>query len=148
MSFIYNRALKQILSGEINLTSDTIKVMLVDSGYTPNADHDFVDNGMNDASDPSFNELSGTGYIRQTLGSKTFQESDANDRGEFDAADVTFEDIDAGTADAAILYVEGNDDTDSVLLAYIDDGGFPRTTNGGDLTIQWNANGILHAVSG
>ena len=42
------------------------------------------------------------------------------------------------------MYREGtSDDTDAVLIAYIDSGGFPVVTNGGDLTIAWNAEGIL-----
>jgi len=51
------------------------------------------------------------------------------------------------TANAAIIFKQGAADTDSELIAYIDSGGFPKATNGGDLTIQWNANGIVHAVS-
>jgi len=146
----YNRGKKQDLSGEIDLTNDTIKVMLVGTGYTFNADHATVDDGS--ANDPQSHELSGTGYAggysgsgRKTLASKAFAQDDANDRGEFDAADLTWAGINAGTAKAAIVFKNGAaDDTTSQLIAYIDTGGFPIATNGGDLTIQWNAEGILH----
>lgn len=57
---------------------------------------------------------------------------------------MTWTAINAGTVQAAILILEGkSDDSTSILIAYIDQGGFPVTTNGGDLTIQWSASGIL-----
>ncbi len=148
-SLVYNRAKKEIMDGTIDLLTDTLKIMLVTSSYVANADHDFVDEAG--ANDPIDHELSGTGYTagfggsgRKTLSSKTATEDDANDRAEFDdGADITWTAIDAGTAAAAILYKHNTADTDSVLIAYIDTGGFPVVTNGGDLTIQWNAEGIL-----
>ncbi len=149
MSFLYNLAKKEMLDGTIDLLTDTIKVMLVTSSYVANADDDLVDaGGANDAVD---HELSGTGYTagwsnsgRKTLGTKAISEDDPNDRAEFDAADLTWSAINAGTAAAAILIKEGGaDDTTSRLIAYIDTGGFPIVTNGGDLNVNWNAEGIL-----
>jgi hypothetical protein len=139
----YNRGKKEILDGTIDLVADTIKVMLVTSGYTPDPDHDF-------ASSPAANELSGTGYAsgfagagRKTLASKAFAEDDANNRAEFDAADLSWTGIDAGTAAAMVIYKHLTSDAASVLIAYIDTGGFPKTTNGGDLNVTWNAEGII-----
>lgn len=145
----YNRAKKEIMDGTISLLSDTIKVMLVTSSYTFNPDHDFID--MGGANDPADHELSGTGYTggyggsgRKTLASKAITEDDPNDRAEFDAADVTWTSINAGTIRAAILIKEGTNDADSKLIAYIDNAAqFPLVTNGGDVTLQWNAEGIL-----
>lgn len=147
-SLVYNRAKKEILDGTIDLVSNTIKVMLVTSSYVADDAHDFVEEAADDANE---HELSGTGYAagfagsgRKTLSNKAFSEDDGNNRGEFDdTADITWTGIDAGTADAAIVYKHNSADTDSVLIAYIDTGGFPIVTNGGDLTIQWNAEGIL-----
>ena len=149
MSLVFNRAKKELLDGTIDLVSDTIKVMLVTSSYTANADDDFVDNGG--ANDPIDHELSGTGYVagfagsgRKTLAAKAFSVDDPNDRGEFDdTADITWTAINAGTAAGAIVYKHITADTSSVMIAYINTGGFPIVTNGGDLTIQWNAEGIL-----
>lgn len=149
MSFLYNLAKKELLDGTIDLLVDTIKVMLVTSSYVANADDDVVDaGGANDAVD---HELSGTGYVagwgaagRKTLGTKAIAEDDPNDRAEFDAADLVWSAINAGTAAAAIIIKEGGaNDTTSRLIAYIDTGGFPITTNGGDLNVNWNAEGIL-----
>lgn len=148
-SLVYNLAKKELLDGSLDLDTDVIKVMLVTSSYVANADNDFVDQAG--ANDPIDHELTGTGYAagfgnsgRKTLASRAVTEDDANDRGELDAADITWTGIDAGTAAAAIMFRAGtSDDTDALLIAYIDTGGFPVVTNSGDLTIQWNAEGIL-----
>lgn len=147
-SLVYNRAKKEILDGTIDLLTDTLKIMLVTSSYVADPDNDFVEEGVDDANE---HELSGTGYVagfagsgRKTLSGKAVTEDDANDRAEFDdSGDITWSGINAGTAAAAILYKHLTADTASVLIAYIDSGGFPIVTNGGDLTIQWNAEGIL-----
>ena len=149
-NLVYNLAKKELLDGSLDLVSDVIQVMLVTSSYVADVDNDYVDEVG--ANDPIDHELSGTGYAagwagagRKTLAGKGFSEDDANDRGEFDdSADITWTAIDAGTAAAAILIKKGSaNDTDGLLIAYIDQGGFPVVTNGGDLTIQWNAEGIL-----
>lgn len=152
-SFVYNRAAKEIMDGTINLLTDTIKAMLVTSVYVADRDHDFVDAGG--ASDPVDAELSGTGYVagyagagRKTLAGKTITESDATDRAIFDANDLVWAAINAGTAAAVIIFKNGSaDDTTSKLIAYIDSGGFPKVTNGGDLTVTWNAAGVVQLTT-
>lgn len=149
MSLVYNTAKKEIMDGTIDLLVDTIKVMLVTSLYVVNADDTVVDTGG--AADPVDAELTGTGYVkgwgaagRKALASKTATVDNVNDRAEFDAADLTWALINAGTAAAAILIKEGGaNDTTSRLIAYIDTGGFPFVTNGGDMIVTWNAEGIL-----
>lgn len=145
MAGVYNRAKKRLLDGSLNFASDTIKVMLVTNAYAFNADHDFVNQ-------VSAAEVAGSGYTggfagsgRKTLGSKVVNEDDAGDRGYFDAADVTWSGINVGSVQAAVLYEEGTSDADSSLIAYIDSGGFPVVTNGGDFVIQWSPSpvGIL-----
>lgn len=148
-SLVYNRAKKEILDGTIDLVNDTIKVMLVTSSYVADPDNDFVD--QSGANDPIDHELTGTGYQagfagtgRKTLANKSFSEDDPNNRGEFDnTVDLTWSAINAGVAAAFIVYKHLTNDAASVLIAYVDTGGFPITTNGGDLTIQFNAEGIL-----
>jgi hypothetical protein len=55
-SKLYGNFLKQALNKEIDWDSDTIKVALLSSSYTPNQDtHDYFD-------DVSANEVTGTGY--------------------------------------------------------------------------------------
>ena len=149
-SFVYNKAKEEMWNSTISLLTDTIKVMLVTSSYVADKNDLVVDAGG--ANDPVDHELSGTGYTagwggagRKTLASKAIATDTANNRAEFDCADVTWTSIDAGTAAAAIVIKEGGaNDTTSRLIAYIDSGGFPKTTNGGDFTIQVNAEGLIH----
>lgn len=141
-SLIYNLFKQKIADGTIDWDTAVIRAMLVTSGYTADADHDFVNSG------PDANELSGTGYTRKTLTTRTVVLVDASDRAELRCDDsVVWSAINAGTAAAAVLYVQvGGDDTtpgDDILVAYIDSGGFPIVTNGGDLTIDWNNAGVI-----
>ena len=77
------------------------------------------------------------------LAGKTVTQDDTNNRAEFDANDVTWTGINAGTAAACVVYKDTGNNATSPLIAYIDSGGFPVTTNGGDLTITWNSQGIV-----
>ena len=133
----------------VDFIVDVIRVALVTSSYVANRDDLLLDaGGANDIID---HELSGTGYVaghgnsgRKTLASKTFTVDQANDRSEMDAADVVWTAIDAGTPSQAIVHAEGSaDDTTARPLSHIDSGGFPIVTNGGDMTIQWSAEGIM-----
>ena len=151
--FVYGRAaLKMILgsgvSPTVDLLNNTIKVGLSTSTHVENKDDTFLDDvGADDFVD---GELSGTGYVagfgnsgRQTLATKTLAYDAANDRVEFDADDVSWTGINAGTAAQASLLREVTNDAGSPLIANVDSGGFPVVTNGGNLTIQWNAEGII-----
>lgn len=148
MALVYNQAKADILSGAINLSTDTLKVILVSNVYVANADHTIVDAGG--ASDVVDAEINVTGYVRgwggagrKALGSKTFTPDMTNDRAALDAGDLTWPSLGAGaTIVAAVLVKEGGaNDTTSKLIAYLD---FASTaTNGGDFTIQWDATGIL-----
>lgn len=150
-SFAYNRFALELLDNTKDLVANAgVKVGLSSSTHVPNRDDNFADDGG--ANDFLDGELAGTGYTggfggagRKALASKTFTEDDANDRAEFDAADVTWTAINAGTAAQASIIDETGaaDDTGVEVVANIDDGGFPVATNGGDLTIAWNAEGIL-----
>lgn len=135
----YNIAAKKFIDGTLNWASADLRLLLVDAGYTFDKDHDFVDDVVAD-------ELSGTGYVRKTLAGEATSLDNVNDRAEGDADDVSWTGINAGTAKAAIIYVQVTNDADSYLVCYIDTGGFPITTNGGDLTVQFNAEGVIQIV--
>jgi len=152
--FLYGRAALKMILGSgvtptIDLLTDTIKVGLSTSTHVENKDDTFLDDvGADDFID---GELSGTGYTagfggagRKSIGSKTLAYDAANDRVEFDGADQTWTAISAGTAAQATLMREVTNDAGSPPIANVDSGGFPVVTNGGDVTIAWNAEGILH----
>lgn len=148
MSLVYNKFKNEVMDRTIDLSGGVIKVMLVTSSYVANENDDFLEERADDANE---HELSGTGYTagfgssdRRTLASKVFTEDDTNNRGEFDdTADITWTAIDAGTVAGIIVYNHLTSDLLSAMICYIDTGGLPIVTNGGDLTIQWNAEGIL-----
>lgn len=130
----YNIGKRKILDGALNFGSADLRVLLVDSGYTFDPTHEFVD-------DVVAEELSGTGYARKTLAGKTNSTDNVNNRAESDCTDIDYTAINAGTAAMAILFVQVTDDTDSYLVGKYDTGGFPLVTNGSDATIQINAEG-------
>ena len=138
-SFVYTEAKRALLAGDLDLNAHDIRVMLVDSTTTADTEEDATTiSGIT-----TLGELSGTGYARVALANEAVAADNTNNRGEFDSDDAAWTGIDAGTAAAALVYRHVTNDTDSVPIAYIDTGGFPIVTNGGNLTIQWNAEGIL-----
>lgn len=131
-NLVYNRGKKIILDSTCDLVADTIKAMLVNSTYSPNADDNFIDTGG--ASDPVDARLTGT--TDQTLAGKSVTEDDTNDFSYFDANDVVFTAVTTGqTAVGVVLYKDTGTPTTSPLLAYFDITDTP--TNGGDITIAW-----------
>lgn len=139
-SFMSNYAKAKIMAGDIDLNADDIRVILVDSSFNGAANHQFV------GDIPVLGELNGTGYVRKALSDEAVNVDTVNNRAEFDATDVTWTGINAGTAAGAVLYKHVTNDADSPFIAFIDSGGFPITTNGGDVTIQWNAEGIIQGA--
>lgn len=147
-NFVYNTAAGDMWQDIIDLLNDTIKAGLSSSTHTADRDDDFLDDGT--GSDFQSGELSGTGYTagfggagRKTLASKTITVDKTNDRAEFDCADLTWTGINAGTPNKLTVLKEITNDAASKAIANIDDGGFPVTTNGGDLTVQVNAEGLI-----
>lgn len=147
-SFFYTTGYREILDRTIDLAADTLKLMLVTSSYTPNRDDLVVDAGG--ANDPVDHELNVSGYTRgyggagrKTLGTKAFSTDLTNDRVEFTCANFTWTALGSGqTIAAAILIKEGGaNDTTSRLIAYFDVTDTP--TNGGDITLTVNAEGLL-----
>ena len=103
---IYPKAKEAFLSGAIDMTSDTIKIALVDTGtYTYSASHEH------------YSDLSGVLGTPVALGSKTVTS------GVFDAADATFTTPTAGTSiEALVIYKDTGTASTSDLIAYIDTG--------------------------
>ena len=136
-SNLYNPGLLKLLDGTIDFENDTIKVLLVNTSHTYDKTDEFVsDIVANEASN-----VSGTGYERKTLASKTVTLDAANDRVEYDSANPTYTAINAGTIAAAIVYKEVTTDSDSPIIAQIDFADL--VTNGSDVELQVNADGLF-----
>jgi hypothetical protein len=74
------------------------------------------------------------------LTSKTFV------NGLFDAADSTFSSVTGSSAEALVIYIKNaGANTTWPLVAYMDTGvtGLPVTPNGGDISVVYNASGII-----
>jgi hypothetical protein len=145
-----NDTKERFLEGAIDLANDTIRVLLVEFNgtfYTFDPDSDeFVSDVLG-----SFSELSGTNYSRQTLSNVTVTEDTADDEAVFDADNVTWSGIDAGTAQALLCYKQvGGDDTtpgdDPIIFAITTDdiATFPTPTYGQNLTVEWDAEGLVN----
>lgn len=136
-SFIYNAfKTKQWNGNAVDLDSDTIKVMLCTSSYSPNQDsHDFKDDVTN--------EVSSSGYTAggAALANKTVTQDDTNNLAKFDADDVTWSGV-TFSARYAVLYKDTGVASTSPLIALIDFGS-DQSPSSANFTIQWSANGIM-----
>jgi hypothetical protein len=125
-------------SFNIDWLTNTIKVALTTSPYTPNQDtHDFFDDVTN--------EVTGTGYTAggATLGTKTL--ASTNNVVKFDAADTVWTTATI-TARRAVVYKDSGVSTTSPLIAWVDFGADVSST-AANFTITWDANGILRITA-
>lgn len=138
---IFNSFFVEHASGAIDLDSDTFKLMLVTSGYTPVKTHNRRDDVTN--------EVSGTGYTAggATLGSVTLTQDDTNDQAVWDAADVTWASSTI-TARGAVLYKSRGGAASADELVKFFDFGSDQVSNNGNFTVQFNASGILNIKNG
>lgn len=135
-SFVYNSFKRDIMNGSIDLDTDTIKVALTTSSYTPDKD-------AHDNFDDVTNEVTGTGYTAggASLANKTVTVDNTNDLGKFDADDVTWS-TSTITARYAVIYKSTGTASTSKLIGVIDFGS-DKSSSAGNFTIQWSASGIL-----
>lgn len=122
---LYDYARQRFLEAQINWMTDTIKVILVDTGaYTPQtAVHQYL------ADIPISARIAGP----VTLTSKSTA------GGAADAADCTFTSVSGASIEAIIIYSDTGTEATSPLLAYIDTAtGLPITPNGGDIIVTWD----------
>jgi len=126
-NFIYGKAKQSLLNGEFNISSDSLKVLLVTESYVPNQNIDqFVSN------------ISGS-YIKQRTSSLT---NVTNTLGVIDADNVLVSNYDGSAFKALVIYKDSGTDATSRLLAYIDTAtgipflGINATT---DITISWSS---------
>jgi hypothetical protein len=136
-SKLYGNFLLKSLNKEVDYDTDTIKVALLTSSYTPDQDaHDYFN-------DVSSYEVSGTGYTAggNTLASKTATYDSATNVIILDAADTTWASSTI-TARYAVIYDSTGTASTSTLIGYVDFGSDQSSTNG-NFTITWDATGIV-----
>lgn len=126
-SLVYNNGVNAALTGGVDFDTDSFKIMLVTSSYTPDKDQHV------DRADVT-NEVTGTQY---TSGggstTPTVSLDTTNDR-----VDITFSDVQFGTAQngatitaaAGVLYKDTGNAANDTLIAYLDFGGDVSSTSG------------------
>lgn len=122
---LYDFARQRFLEAQINWMTDTIKVILVDTGaYTAQTS---VHQYLSDI--PTSARIAGpvTLTAKSTTG------------GAADAADITFTAVSGPSIEAIIIYVDTGTEATSPLVAFIDTAtGLPITPNGGDIIVTWD----------
>lgn len=120
---LYAKAKQKFLSGAIDLTSVAVKAVLVDEAeYTYDNAHEFL------SSIPAAARVA----ISDALGGKSVTD------GVFDADDVEFVGLTGASIEAVALFVDTGDAATSSLLSYVNEGDFPVTPSGGDVTFRWD----------
>lgn len=134
----YGLLAKAIFNKEVDWDTDTIKVALLSSSYTPNQDtHDYFD-------DVSTYEVTGTGYTAggATLATKTNNYDTATNTLVLDADDVTWASSTITARYAVIYNASPGTNATRPLIGYIDLVS-DQASNNGNFVIEWDASGIL-----
>lgn len=134
-AFFYGKVFTAAFNAEIDLDTDTIKVALATSSYTPAQDtHDY----FNDVT----NEVTGTGYSAggATLASKAVTYTGGTNTFAFDAADTSWT-TSTITARYAVVYKSTGTASTSPLICYIDFGA-DVSSSAGTFSLTWDSAGI------
>ncbi len=127
-STIYPDAKRAFLEAEIDLLSDTVKVMLIDGD----------DHGVNgyDAADTVLDDITAAAIV-STSGALTNKSVASG--GTFDADPATFSAVSGDVCEALIFFKDTGDPLTSALLCHVDSadcGGLPITPNGEDILLN------------
>ena len=151
--FIYTRATSSIATGTWDFSSATpdIRAALVTTNTTLDTEPDIA----TVAGATTEGELTTSGYTANgiALTSEAANEDAANNRTEFDAADITYSSLATATSNVQAVVVYAFISafiTTSIPIAWVESGFNPTTgipTNGGDIVVSWNAQGIIQFTS-
>jgi hypothetical protein len=152
--FVYNVALGRIteLANRVNAndpTNSAFVVVAINAGGVGDATLRDLDT-LTDVLATAAAEVTNSGYARKTLadGALTVTVTDGSDKVEVDFADQTWTGVASGDAwtDLIVCYdadTTGGTDANLVPLVQLD---FAVTPNGGDITMQLNADGFYRGT--
>ncbi len=122
-NYVYTKALEALLNGDLDLNTDTIKAVLCTADYTA---VQATDNALDDIP-------AGARVATETLTNPTIT------NGVFDADDVVFPSVPAGsTVTQIVIYKDASPEGSALLIARIDAyTGLPFTTGGTDVNLAW-----------
>lgn len=125
-SQLYPLGKKALLDGDIDLLSDNIKILLIDT-----ADESY------NAADQFHADITGAGIVATSgnLAGKT------TTGGVFDANDITISGVAGDTTEAVVLYKDTGVSATSPLIAWFDTATF--TPIGSDVLVAFNASGLF-----
>ncbi len=141
---LYPSGSQHMLAGNIHLSQSAAGLLsssfcaLVSSSYTYSGAHEFYTS--------SNSALPGAhAVVSQSLANVTCT------TGTLDADNLTYSSVAAGsTITHVIIFQSGSKGVNDYLIAHYDtgsEGGVSIVTNGGDIAINWNANGLLSLSS-
>ena len=143
--YLFNKLTEYLAKGVINLETDTIKLALLTSSWTPDVTLDI----FGDITASPSPEASGSGYTQggAALTGQTVTLSDSPAKTVFDASDLTFSALNA-TFRYGVLYANKSTGSPAIvdpLIAYIlfDTTPADIVVSGVDWKVQWNASGIF-----
>lgn len=126
-NFVYSKAKEAILKGQVNVLSDSLRVLLIDKNlYTPNQS---TDNYVSQIPVSAIKDRS-TNLLNVSCTA-----------GVVDADDALISDYSGAAFNAVALYKVGSSDADSLLLFFIDTAtGLPFTgsSSTSPVTIMWD----------
>ena len=133
---LHNEWKRAVMAGEIDMDGGhTLKLGML-TGYTRDIDTHL---GWADVSANEVTNVSGYTAGGATVASPSVDLNSGNDRGDFDAENVTWSSLEvAETPSHVCLYDDSH--ASKVIIATWE---VTTVTNGGDYTIQWNASGIV-----
>lgn len=137
---LYAKGRNSFLKGEIASLSDTIKVGLWSTSYTPNLT---TDQFFNPAVSTSFSVGGAVIAASVALTTKTAS------AGTLSADNTLFSAVSGSAAAYVGLYKDTGTTTTSNLIGLIDTAtGLPVTPNGGDITVAWSSGAIFTLFEG
>ena len=142
-NFLYNNYKALALSGTIDLSTDTIKVLLVTNSYTAARDNT-AKQDHTITGDIGATEVVGTNYTAggTALAGRSITINESQNESRFSASNVSWASSTI-TASGAIVYADGGSEATNYLIAYIDFGQDTSSSNG-TFQIVWNAEGIVN----
>lgn len=141
---VFNEAKRALLAGELDLNGHDIRAMLVMTNTTVDTEND----GISTISQfTTLDEFNGSGYTRKALANEAVNKDDGNDRAEFDADDVTWTALGAGSrsVQGVLIYRHVTNDADSVPICFLEFA-TAKTPDGSDFVLQFDPEGILQAA--
>lgn len=131
---MYSKGRELFLEAGCNALTDTVKVSLVSTSYTPNL-----------ATDQFYNIISGGAIVAAGVALS----SRSGAAGTLSAGNILFTSVSGSTASYIPLYKDTGTSSTSPLLGLIDTGtGLPVTPNGGDITVAWAGGQIFTLFEG